>query len=68
MRLCFATLTLVGLLGMVVLSGATGDQGERDNTPNFVFSGMVQKLEASNVSSRGDDFGDRVHWTWQPLF
>jgi hypothetical protein len=49
MRLCFATLTLVGLLGMVVLSGATGDQGERDNTPNFVFSGTVQKLEASNV-------------------
>ena len=49
MRLCFATLTLAGFLATAVLSGAEGDQTERDNTPNFVFTGTVQKLEASNV-------------------
>jgi hypothetical protein len=42
-------MTLVGLLTTAVLKGVEADQGERDNTPNFVFSGTVQKLEASNV-------------------
>ncbi len=49
MRLCITMLTLVGLLGVAIVNGVQGEQGERNNTPNFVFTGTVQKLEASNV-------------------
>jgi hypothetical protein len=42
-------LALIGLLATAALNGVAAGQGDRDDTPNFVFSGTVQKLEASNV-------------------
>jgi hypothetical protein len=49
MRSRFTALTMVGLLGTALMNGADGQQRETDNTPNFVFTGTVKKLEASNV-------------------